>query len=108
MTAFVNLSVNTKQQGIKRTVALRAVTLGHHEAGEFRLRQRISPNSFGQKQVIGSALKSQYTWHPKHAAKDDLAAFVRKVKAGANSAITNTSSTRMLISICERGYGSGS
>ena len=77
--------------GIKRIVALRGdLPSGMAEAGEFRYANELV-------EFIRSETGNQFSlevaaypeWHPQaKSPKDDLAAFVRKVQAGANSAIT--------------------
>ena len=80
-----------KAAGIKRTVALRGdLPSGMAEAGEFRyaneLVEFIRSETGDHFQIAVAAYPE---WHPQaRYPKDDLDAFARKVKAGANSAIT--------------------
>ena len=77
--------------GIRRIVALRGdLPSGMAEAGEFRYANELV--AFIREQT-GSHFSIEVAaypeWHPQaRSPKDDLAAFVRKVQAGADSAIT--------------------
>lgn len=77
--------------GIRRTVALRGdLPSGMAEAGEFRhaneLVEFIRAETGGWFSIEVAAYPE---WHPQaRSSQDDLAAFARKVRAGANSAIT--------------------
>lgn len=80
-----------KAAGIKRTVALRGdLPSGMAEAGEFRYANELVEfirAETGDRFSIEVAAYPE--WHPQaRSPKDDLDAFVRKVQAGANSAIT--------------------
>ncbi len=80
-----------KAAGIKRTVALRGdLPSGMAEAGEFRYANELVEfirAETGDRFSIEVAAYPE--WHPQaRSPKDDMDAFVRKVKAGANSAIT--------------------
>ena len=80
-----------KAAGIRRTVALRGdLPSGMAETGEFRYANELVEfirNETGNWFTIEVAAYPE--WHPQaRSPKDDLAAFARKVKAGANSAIT--------------------
>lgn len=80
-----------KAAGIKRTVALRGdLPSGTAEAGEFRYANELVEFIRAETGDWFSIEVAAYPeWHPQaRSPKDDLAAFVRKVKAGANSAIT--------------------
>ena len=80
-----------KDAGIRRIVALRGdLPSGMAEAGEFRYANELV-------EFIRSETGTQFhlavaaypEWHPQaRSPADDLTAFVRKVKAGADSAIT--------------------
>jgi len=77
--------------GIRRTVALRGdLPSGMAEAGEFRHANELVEfirAETGDWFTIEVAAYPE--WHPQaRSPKDDLAAFARKVRAGANSAIT--------------------
>ena len=77
--------------GIRRIVALRGdLPSGMAETGEFRYANELVEfirSETGQHFHLEVAAYPE--WHPQaRSPKDDLAAFVRKVKAGANSAIT--------------------
>ena len=77
--------------GIKRTVALRGdLPSGMAEAGEFRHANELVEfirAETGDWFTIEVAAYPE--WHPQaRSPNDDLAAFARKVRAGANSAIT--------------------
>ena len=77
--------------GIRRTVALRGdLPLGMAEAGEFRHANELVEfirAETGDWFTIEVAAYPE--WHPQaRSPNDDLAAFARKVRAGANSAIT--------------------
>ena len=80
-----------KAAGIRRIVALRGdLPSGMAEAGEFRyaneLVEFIRAETGNQFSLEVAAYPE---WHPQaRSPKDDLDAFARKVKAGANSAIT--------------------
>ena len=80
-----------KSENIRRIVALRGDLLsGMADAGEFRYANELV-------EFIRAETGDHFTlevaaypeWHPQaRSPEDDLAAFVKKVKAGANSAIT--------------------
>ena len=77
--------------GIRRIVALRGdLPSGMAEAGEFRYANELVEfirNETGDHFEIAVAAYPE--WHPQaRHPKDDLDAFARKAKAGANSAIT--------------------
>jgi methylenetetrahydrofolate reductase (NADPH) len=77
--------------GIRRTVALRGdLPSGMAEAGEFRHANELVEFIRGETGDWFSIEVAAYPeWHPQaRSPKDDLAAFARKVRAGANSAIT--------------------
>lgn len=80
-----------KAEGIRRIVALRGdLPSGMAEAGEFRyaneLVEFIRAETGDHFRIEVAAYPE---WHPQaRTPADDLAAFARKVKAGANSAIT--------------------
>ncbi len=77
--------------GIKRTVALRGdLPSGMAEAGEFRYANELVEFIRAETGDWFSIEVAAYPeWHPQaRSPKDDLEAFARKVKAGANSAIT--------------------
>jgi len=80
-----------KAAGIRRTVALRGdLPSGMAETGEFRYANELVEfirAETGDWFTIEVAAYPE--WHPQaHSPKDDLGAFARKVRAGANSAIT--------------------
>ena len=80
-----------KAAGIKRIVALRGdLPLGMAEAGEFRYANELVEFIRAESGEHFSLEVAAYPeWHPQaRSPKDDMDAFVRKVKAGANSAIT--------------------
>uniref|UniRef100_Q47JN9 Methylenetetrahydrofolate reductase n=1 Tax=Dechloromonas aromatica (strain RCB) TaxID=159087 RepID=Q47JN9_DECAR len=80
-----------KSAGIKRTVALRGdLPSGMAEAGEFRYANELVEFIRAETGDWFSIEVAAYPeWHPQaRSPKDDLEAFARKVKAGANSAIT--------------------
>lgn len=80
-----------KAAGIKRTVALRGdLPSGMAEAGEFRYANELVEFIRAEAGDWFSIEVAAYPeWHPQaRSPKDDLEAFARKVKAGANSAIT--------------------
>lgn len=80
-----------KAAGIKRTVALRGdLPSGMAETGEFRYANELVEFIRAETGDWFSIEVAAYPeWHPQaRSPKDDLDAFVRKVKAGANSAIT--------------------
>lgn len=80
-----------KAAGIKRTVALRGDLLsGMAETGEFRYANELVEFIRAETGDWFSIEVAAYPeWHPQaKSPKDDLQAFVRKVNAGANSAIT--------------------
>lgn len=80
-----------KAAGIKRTVALRGdLPSGMAETGEFRYANELVNFIRAETGDWFSIEVAAYPeWHPQaRSPKDDLDAFVRKVKAGANSAIT--------------------
>ncbi len=77
--------------GITRIVALRGdLPSGMAETGEFRYANELI--EFIRRETgdhFQLAVAAYPEWHPQaRHPRDDLAAFVRKVKAGANSAIT--------------------
>ncbi len=77
--------------GIKRIVALRGdLPSGMAETGEFRYANELVEFIRAETGDWFSLEVAAYPeWHPQaRSPKDDLDAFVRKVKAGANSAIT--------------------
>ncbi|MDD2665225.1 MAG: methylenetetrahydrofolate reductase [NAD(P)H] [Dechloromonas sp.] len=80
-----------KAAGIRRTVALRGdLPSGMAETGEFRYANELVEfirAETGDWFTIEVAAYPE--WHPQaRSPRDDLAAFVRKVRAGADSAIT--------------------
>ncbi len=80
-----------KAAGIRRIVALRGdLPSGMAEAGEFRYANELVEfirSETGNHFRLEVAAYPE--WHPQaRNSRDDLAAFARKVKAGANSAIT--------------------
>ncbi len=80
-----------KAAGIKRTVALRGdLPSGMAETGEFRYANELVEFIRAETGDWFSIEVAAYPeWHPQaRSPKDDLDAFVRKVNAGANSAIT--------------------
>ena len=80
-----------KAAGIKRTVALRGDRpSGMAETGEFRYANELVEFIRAETGDWFSIEVAAYPeWHPQaKSPKDDLQAFVRKVNAGANSAIT--------------------
>ncbi len=80
-----------KAAGIKRTVALRGdLPSGMAETGEFRYANELVEFIRAETGDWFSIEVAAYPeWHPKaKSPKDDLQAFVRKINAGANSAIT--------------------
>ncbi len=80
-----------KAAGIKRTVALRGdLPSGMAETGEFRYANELVEFIRAETGDWFSIEVAAYPeWHPQaRSPKDDLNAFVRKIKAGANSAIT--------------------
>lgn len=80
-----------KAAGIKRTVALRGdLPSGMAETGEFRYANELVEFIRAETGDWFSIEVAAYPeWHPQaRSPKDDLEAFARKVKAGANSAIT--------------------
>ena len=80
-----------KAAGIRRTVALRGdLPSGMAEAGEFRYANELVEFIRAETGDWFSIEVAAYPeWHPQaRSPRDDLDAFVRKVKAGANSAIT--------------------
>ena len=80
-----------KGAGIKRTVALRGdLPSGMAETGEFRYANELVEFIRTETNDWFSIEVAAYPeWHPQaRSPKDDLDAFARKVKAGANSAIT--------------------
>ena len=80
-----------KAAGIRRTVALRGdLPSGMAEAGEFRYANELVEFIRAETGDWFSIEVAAYPeWHPQaRSPKDDLEAFARKVKAGANSAIT--------------------
>ena len=83
-----------KEAGIRRIVALRGdLPSGMAETGEFRYANELVEFIRAETGKHFSLEVAAYPeWHPQaRSPKDDLAAFVRKVKAGANSAITQYS-----------------
>ena len=77
--------------GIKRTVALRGdLPSGMAEAGEFRYANELVEFIRAETGDWFSIEVAAYPeWHPQaKSPRQDLEAFARKVKAGANSAIT--------------------
>jgi len=80
-----------KAAGIRRTVALRGdLPSGMAETGEFRYANELVEFIRAETGDWFSIEVAAYPeWHPQaRSPKDDMDAFVRKVKAGANSAIT--------------------
>ena len=80
-----------KAAGIRRTVALRGdLPSGMAEAGEFRHANELVEFIRGETGDWFTIEVAAYPeWHPQaRSPRDDLAAFARKVRAGANSAIT--------------------
>ena len=80
-----------KAAGIKRTVALRGdLPSGMAQTGEFRYANELVEFIRAETGDWFSIEVAAYPeWHPQaKSPKDDLQAFVRKVNAGANSAIT--------------------
>lgn len=80
-----------KAAGIRRTVALRGdLPSGMAETGEFRYANELVEFIRAETGDWFSIEVGAYPeWHPQaKSPKDDLEAFARKVKAGANSAIT--------------------
>lgn len=80
-----------KAAGIRRTVALRGdLPSGMAEAGEFRYANELVEFIRAETGDWFSIEVAAYPeWHPQaRSPKDDLGAFARKIKAGANSAIT--------------------
>ena len=80
-----------RSAGIRRIVALRGdLPSGTAEAGEFRYANELVEFIRAETGDHFSLEVAAYPeWHPQaRSPRDDLAAFVRKVKAGANSAIT--------------------
>jgi len=80
-----------KAAGIRRIVALRGdLPSGMAETGEFRYANELVEFIRAETGNWFSLEVAAYPeWHPQaRSPKDDLDAFVRKVKAGANSAIT--------------------
>ena len=80
-----------KTAGIRRIVALRGdLPSGMAEAGEFRYANELV--EFIRKETgdqFHLAVGAYPEWHPQaRYPRDDLSAFARKAKAGANSAIT--------------------
>ena len=80
-----------KAAGIRRIVALRGdLPSGMAEAGDFRYANELI--EFNRQQTgdhFHLDVAAYPEWHPQaRNPHDDLAAFARKVKAGANSAIT--------------------
>ena len=79
------------EAGIKRIVALRGdLPSGMAKTGEFRYANELVEFIRAETGNHFSLEVAAYPeWHPQaRSPKDDLDAFVRKVKAGANSAIT--------------------
>ena len=80
-----------RSAGIRRIVALRGdLPSGMAEAGEFRYANELVEFIRAETGDWFSIEVAAYPeWHPQaRSPKDDLEAFARKVKAGANSAIT--------------------
>jgi len=80
-----------KAAGIRRTVALRGdLPSGMAETGEFRYANELVEFIRAETGDWFSIEVAAYPeWHPQaRSPRDDLNAFARKVKAGANSAIT--------------------
>ncbi len=80
-----------KEAGIRRIVALRGdLPSGMAETGEFRYANELVEFIRAETGNHFSLEVAAYPeWHPQaRGPKDDLDAFARKVKAGANSAIT--------------------
>jgi len=80
-----------KAAGIRRIVALRGdLPSGMAETGEFRYANELVEFIRAETGDWFSLEVAAYPeWHPQaRSPKDDLEAFARKVKAGANSAIT--------------------
>ena len=80
-----------KAAGIRRTVALRGdLPSGMAEAGEFRYASELVEFIRSETGDWFSIEVAAYPeWHPQaRSPRDDLLAFVGKVRAGANSAIT--------------------
>ena len=80
-----------KAAGIRRTVALRGdLPSGMAKTGEFRYANELVEFIRAETGDHFSIEVAAYPeWHPQaRSPKDDLDAFARKVKAGANSAIT--------------------
>ena len=80
-----------KEAGIRRIVALRGdLPSGMAETGEFRYANELVEFIRAETGNHFSLEVAAYPeWHPQaRSPKDDLEAFARKVKAGANSAIT--------------------
>jgi methylenetetrahydrofolate reductase (NADPH) len=80
-----------KEAGIRRIVALRGdLPSGMAETGEFRYANELVEFIRAETGDHFSLEVAAYPeWHPQaRSPKDDLAAFVKKVQAGANSAIT--------------------
>ena len=77
--------------GIRRIVALRGdLPSGMAEAGEFRYANELVEFIRNETGTVFHLEVAAYPeWHPQaRSPQDDLAAFVRKAKAGADSAIT--------------------
>ncbi|MCK6404444.1 MAG: methylenetetrahydrofolate reductase [NAD(P)H] [Rhodocyclaceae bacterium] len=80
-----------KTENIRRIVALRGdLPSGTGDAGEFRYANELVEFIRAETGDTFSIEVAAYPeWHPQaRSPEDDLAAFVKKVKAGANSAIT--------------------
>ncbi|MFO1345709.1 MAG: methylenetetrahydrofolate reductase [NAD(P)H] [Rhodocyclaceae bacterium] len=80
-----------KAENIRRIVALRGdLPSGTGDAGEFRYANELVEFIRAETGDTFSIEVAAYPeWHPRaRSPEDDLAAFVKKVKAGANSAIT--------------------
>ena len=80
-----------KAENVRRIVALRGdLPSGTGDAGEFRYANELV--EFIRKETgdhFTLEVAAYPEWHPQaRSPEDDLAAFVKKVKAGANSAIT--------------------
>jgi methylenetetrahydrofolate reductase (NADPH) len=80
-----------KAAGIRRIVALRGdLPSGMAEAGEFRYANELVEFIRAETgEHFRLEVAAYPEWHPQaRSPRDDLAAFVKKAKAGANSAIT--------------------
>lgn len=89
--SILEILAEFKTAGIRRIVALRGdLPSGMAEAGEFRYANELVEFIRAETGNHFSLEVAAYPeWHPQaRSPKDDLDAFARKVKAGANSAIT--------------------